>query len=84
VINVVTQVDLQRASNLMMEGLFSVPTAVMENSLKLLNINAKNVLKNSLVAAFVVPLAQCAPNVCLNISRILSTTDSHASYVETT
>ncbi len=68
----------------MMEGVYSVPTADMENSLTFPNINAKNALKNSLDVASVVQLDQCALNVCLNISRMLSTTDSHVSYVETT
>ena len=68
----------------MMEGLFSVQTVDMENSLKLPNINAKNVLRSSLVADSVVPLAQFALNVCLNISQMLSAKSSHASYVKTT
>jgi hypothetical protein len=68
----------------MMEGLFSAPTVDMENSLKLQNINAKSALKSSLDAASVVPLAQFALNVCLNISQMLSTIGSHASCAETT
>ena len=68
----------------MMEGLFSAPTVDMENSLKLQNINAKSALKSSLDAASVAPVAQCALNVCLNISQTLSTIGSHAFCAETT